>query len=105
MEADTYEQVSIAAEDLGDAPKFLIENMEVFIQYLKGKPLGVDLPPSVVLTVVDTEPGVRGDTVNNVLKPAKMETGLTVGVPIFINPGDKIKVDTRTSEYNGRVND
>ncbi len=105
MDSESYEQIHVAIELLGDAPNYLIENMDVMVQFLKGAPMSVDLPANVVLTIIETEPGVRGDTVNNVLKPAKMETGLTVGVPIFINEGDKIKVDTRTGAYLGRVNE
>ncbi len=105
MDAENFEQMQIPGDILGEAPSYLIENMDVVVQFLKGKAVGVDLPANVVLTVIETEPGVRGDTVNNVLKPAKTETGRVVGVPIFINEGERIKVDTRSGEYLGRIND
>lgn len=103
MDVENYDQIQIPGDTIGDAPKYLVENAEVMVQFLSGKPLGVDLPPNVILKIIETEPGVRGDTVNNVLKPAKCETGAVVGVPIFVNEGDNIKVDTRTGEYLGRA--
>lgn len=103
MEHDTYEQVAISAEDLGDAVNYLQENMDVTVQYYQGKPIGVDIQTFVEMPVVETEPGLKGDTVNNVYKPATMATGLVVQVPMFINIGDVIKIDTRTGEYVTRV--
>lgn len=105
MDSDSYEQIQIAAANLGEAPSYMTENMDVMVQFRDGSPMSVELPPNVVLKITKTEPGVKGDTVNNVLKPAEVETGRTVQVPIFINEGETIKVDTRTGEYLGRVNE
>lgn len=104
MDSETYEQTQIPADTLGEAPNYLLENMDVMVQFLKGKAMGVDLPPNVILTITKTEPGVKGDTVNNVTKPALTQTGLTIQVPIFINEGEKVKVDTRSGDYLGRSN-
>jgi len=79
--------------------------MEVFVFFDKGNPIGIELPKHVVYEVVETEPGVKGDTATSATKPAKIETGAVVQVPLFINVGDKIKVDTRTGEYIERVQD
>lgn len=103
MDSETFDQMPVRREILGDAPGYLLENMEVQVSFLKGQAAGIELPASVILTVVQTDPGVRGDTVNSVLKPATMETGLVVQVPIFVNEGDKLKVDTRTGAYLQRA--
>jgi len=105
MDSENYEQLSIPGDNIGEAPNYLMENMDVLVQFLNGKPIGVDLPPNVNMTIVETEPGVKGDTVNNVLKPAKTETGFVVNVPISANERHQIKLDTRSAEYLGRVND
>jgi elongation factor P len=99
MDTQTYDQIALTREQVGDAADYLKENMELPVHFFQGNPLGIDLPTSVVLKVVHTEPGVKGDTVSNVRKPAELETGLTVQVPLFINEGEKIKVDTRSGEY------
>lgn len=104
MDSETFEQVSIPADNLGDARWYLIENNEYKVLFLDGAALSVDLPASVVLEVVSTEPVVRGDTVSNVTKPAKLSTGLEVKVPPFVKEGDNVKVDTRTGEYIERAN-
>jgi elongation factor P len=104
MDTKTFEQIEVAKDNLGDAQWFLMENDEYQILFLDGRAISVDLPASVVLEVVETEPAVRGDTVSNVTKPAKVETGLEVKVPPFVKEGDKIKVDTRTGEYLERAN-
>jgi elongation factor P len=103
MDTKTYDQMAMTKKQVGDAAKYLTENMEVPVHYFNGDPLGIDLPTSVVLRVRRTEPGLKGDTVSNVRKPAELETGLTVQVPLFINEGEKIKVDTRTGEYLERA--
>ena len=103
MDLEDYDQVYLDKSQLGEAWKFLQENINVFVLYYKGKPIGIELPNTVELKVVETEPGVRGDTVSGGSKPAKLETGAVVQVPLFINEGDTIKVDTRTGEYVERV--
>ncbi len=103
MDNETYEQIPLTEEQLGDAKLYLKENMNVYILYYKQDPIAVELPNFVELQVVETEPGVRGDTASGGSKPAKLETGATVKVPFHINEGDVIKVDTRTGEYIERV--
>ena len=105
MDTQTFEQVEIAVDSLGDAKWYLIENEEYKVMFLDGEALSVDLPASVVLEVVETEPSAKGDTVTNVTKPAKLSTGLEVKVPPFVKEGDKVKVDTRTGDYLERSND
>jgi elongation factor P len=104
MDSTTFEQVTVPAENLGDAKWYLLENEEYKVMFLDGEPLSVDLPASVVLQVVETEPAAKGDTVTNVTKPAKLQTGLEVKVPPFIKEGDNVKVDTRSGEYLERAN-
>jgi elongation factor P len=104
MDSQTFEQIAIASENLGDAQYYLLENEEYKVLFLDGEAISVDMPASVVLEVVHTEPSARGDTVSNVTKPAKLQTGLTVKVPPFVKDGDKVKVDTRTGEYLERAN-
>ena len=103
MDMETYEQEPINEEKLGDAFKFVKENMECKVLSFKGSVFGVEPPMFVDLEVTATEPGVRGDTATNVTKPATLETGAVVRVPLFINEGEKIQIDTRTGEYVGRV--
>ncbi|HAV20751.1 MAG TPA: elongation factor P [Firmicutes bacterium] len=103
MDTSTYEQIVLTDETLGDSKKYLKENMVIGIQMYEGAPIGVDLPNSVELTVVETDPGLRGDTVSGGTKPATLETEAVVQVPLFINMGDVIRVDTRTGEYLERV--
>jgi elongation factor P len=104
MDEETYEQVPLTADQLGDAKKFLRENMVVGILYWKEEPLSVELPTFVELLVKKTDPaGFKGDTASGGGKPATLETGAVVKVPFHINEGDTIKVDTRTSEYIERV--
>lgn len=104
MHQETYEQMSLE-EDLINAPQFLKEGqgVEVVFHADTESPLNCELPPFVVLEVTYSEPGVKGDTATNTLKPATVETGASVGIPLFVNTGDKIKVDTRTGEYSERV--
>lgn len=103
MNTENYEQMHLTKELLGDATEYLIPNLKVSVEFYEGKAIGVDLPPSVTLTVLETEPGLRGATVSNVSKPAKMETGLIVAVPPFINEGDKIRVSTSEGTYQERA--
>ncbi len=103
MDVETYDQISIPVENIGDKAGFLQEGIQVSILFYKSKAIDIDLPNFVELKVAETEPGVRGDTVSGGSKPAKLETGLVVNVPLFINEGDVIKIDTRTGEYVERV--
>ncbi|MFH1373177.1 MAG: elongation factor P [bacterium] len=104
MDTQTFEQVTIPAENLGDARWYLLENEEYKVVFLDNEAISVDLPAAVVLEVIETEPSVRGDTVSNITKPAKLQTGLMVKVPPFVKEGDKVKVDTRTGNYLERAN-
>ncbi|MEC4685134.1 MAG: elongation factor P [Nitrospirota bacterium] len=103
MDTETYEQVPVTEEQLGDSLKYLKENMNVYILYYKGEAIAVELPIFVELKVAQTEPGFKGDTASGGSKPAILETGASVKVPFHINEGDIIKVDTRTGEYIERV--
>ncbi len=104
MDTQTFEQVAIPAGNLGDAKWYLIENDEYKVLFLDNEALSVDLPAAVILEVTSTEPAVKGDTVSNITKPAKLSTGLEVKVPPFIKEGDRVKVDTRTGAYLERAN-
>ena len=103
MDNETYEQLPINADVLGDNFKFVKENMICRIMSYKGSVFGVEPPTFVELEITQTEPGVKGDTATNVTKPATLETGAEIKVPIFINEGDKIQIDTRTGEYMSRA--
>ena len=103
MDMETYDQIPLNEDKLGDNFKFVKENDTVKIMSYKGNVFGVEPPLFVELEVVDTEPGVRGDTATNVTKPATLETGAEIRVPIFINEGDMIRIDTRTGEYMERA--
>ena len=103
MDTESYEQVSLSAEEVGEAREYLKENTEVDVLYIDGSPSTVELPNFVELAVARTDPGVRGDTAQGGTKPATLETGAVVQVPLFLNEGDIVKVDTRTGEYLGRV--
>ena len=103
MDTETYEQIPLNADKLGDSFKFMKENENVKILSYKGNVFGVECPNFVELEVTATEPGVRGDTATNVTKPATLETGAEVKVPLFINTGDRIRIDTRTGEYLERA--
>ncbi len=103
MDHDTYEQLSLPEALLGDAVHYLKENTDVTVVFYDGRPIAVELPNAVELAVVETPPGVRGDTAAGSSKPAKLETGITVQVPFFISPGDRVRIDTRTGEYLERV--
>jgi elongation factor P len=103
MEQKTFEQTYIGQKELGDAKNFLKENINCSIMFWNGKALGVDLPNSVELKVTTCDPGMRGDTVSGAMKPAVMETGYKLQVPLFINEGDVLKIDTRSGEYLTRT--
>jgi elongation factor P len=103
MDTTTFEQMHLDAEVLGDAVYYLIPNMVLKLEFYEGKPMGAILPDTVDLTVTDTEPTVQKATASAVMKPAKLETGLTIQVPPFINNGDKVKVDTSEARYVQRA--
>lgn len=103
MDTENYEQVAFTKEQLEGNIKYLIEEMNITILYHKERAIGIELPNSVVLEVVETEPGIKGDTASGGSKPATMQTGLVIQVPFFINVGDKLKVDTRTGSYIERA--
>ena len=103
MDTETYEQVSLSADEVGDARLYLKENTEVDVLYIDGAPATVEVPNFVELAIAKTDPGVRGDTAQGGTKPATLETGAVVNVPLFLNEGDVVKVDTRTGEYLGRM--
>jgi len=100
---EDFEQVHLSAENLGDGRFFLTEDMTVEVLYFKDQPIDITLPTFVDKAIVETEPGARGDTATNVLKPAKIDSGYEVQVPIFVNEGDVVKIDTRTGAYSERV--
>jgi elongation factor P len=103
MNTETYEQLHLNRDVLGDSVDYLIPNLQVRMEFYDGKPVGVELPNFVELTVVETEPGLRSATASAVTKPAKLETGLVVQVPSFINEGEKIRVDTAEGAYLSRA--
>jgi len=103
MDQENYEEVAIAKDVLADKAKFLKDNLDVAAYYYKEDVLNVNLPNFIEFTITHTEPGIKGDTAKSGTKPAEVDTGATIQVPLFINPGDKIKVDTRTGSYVERV--
>ncbi|MEZ0343695.1 MAG: elongation factor P [Caldimicrobium sp.] len=103
MDLEDYDQVYISEEEVGEAAKFMPENLQVKVLYYKGRVIGIELPNVVELKVIQTEPGVKGDTVGTATKPATLETGAVIQVPLFVQEGDVIKVDTRTGEYLERA--
>jgi elongation factor P len=103
MDNESYEQLHVAASTLGDATNYLKEGDAAVLPMYQGEIVGVDLPAAVELVVVETEPGIQGDRVSGARKPATMETGLVVQVPLFVEQGQKLKVDTRTGEYLARA--
>lgn len=104
MDTANYEQVQLQPEDVGEVADFLIDNMNIQVLFFQGKPIAVEPPNFVELKVVETQPGIRGDTATGGSKPAKMETGLVVNVPLHINEGDILRIDTRERVYLDRVN-
>lgn len=103
MDSENYEQIQISSESLGDDEGYLTEGLQVMVQFREDSPLGVELPDKVVLKIVETEPAVKGDTVNNVMKDATTETGKIVRIPLFVDEGESIRVKTETGEYVERV--
>jgi elongation factor P len=103
MDNDNYEQIFIDEDHLGDSKSFLKENIDVKVLMFNSKPIGIELPIFVQLQITQTDPGVRGDTATGATKPATLETGVVIQVPLFINQGDSVKIDTRTGEYVERV--
>ncbi|MEK7363356.1 MAG: elongation factor P [candidate division NC10 bacterium] len=103
MDLETYDQIALSEDEVGDARQFLQENTAVEALYVDGAPIGIELPNFVDLVVVKSEPGVRGDTASGGSKPATLETGAVVSVPLFINEGDVLRVDTRTGAYISRT--
>ena len=103
MEMESYESFIFSADQIGDAKYFLLDNMEVRFNFHGEKPITPEFPKSVTLTVTDSPPGVKGDSVSNNLKPAVCETGFKVQVPLFIKEGEKININTETGEYQGRA--
>jgi elongation factor P len=103
MDTENYEQIHFNEEVLGDAVNYLVGNAKIKVEFYEGKALGVELPATIDLRVIETEPGMPSATVSNVLKPAKLETGLVVGVPHFVQEGEVIRVDTAEGKYVERV--
>jgi len=103
MDTSSYDQLQVETGLLGDANNYLKEGDDAVIQFFGDEIVGVELPAAVELTVTETEPGLQGDRVSGARKPATLETGLVIQVPLFVNPGEKIKVDTRTGEYLTRA--
>jgi elongation factor P len=103
MNTESFEQMHLVKDLLGDATDYLTPNLKVLVEFYEGKPISVELPATVDLTVAETEPGIKGASVSNVTKAAKMETGLVVQVPPFINEGEKIRVSTSDASYQARA--
>jgi elongation factor P len=103
MDGDTYEQVHVPAETVGDGAGYLLENTDVVVAVHEGTPLYVELPTSVELVIAQTDPGLQGDRSTGGTKPATLETGATIQVPLFVTTGEKVKVDTRDGRYLGRA--
>lgn len=103
MDTETYEQLPLNHDIVEEAINFITENMNVNVAFFKGQAFSVDAPNFVELTITETDPGFKGDTATGAIKPAILETGYKINVPLFVNPGDKIRVDTRTGEYMERV--
>jgi elongation factor P len=103
MDNNNYEQIFIDEDHLGESKNFLKENTDVEVLFFNNKPIGIELPTFIELDVIQTDPGIRGDTATGATKPATLETGVIIQVPLFINENDKVKVDTRTGEYVERA--
>lgn len=103
MDTETYEQIALTDEVLGDAPSYLIPEMVIGMEFYGSEPVGIEMPQTVDLKVVETTPAIKGATASAQLKPAKLETGLVVQVPPFINEGDKVRVNTESGEYQSRA--
>jgi elongation factor P len=103
MNTETFEQIALSDDDLGDAAQWLTPGLKIQVEFYEGTPIGIDLPPSLELTVTQTEPSLKGATVSNVNKPATLETGVTIQVPPFVNEGDRIRVDPGEGRYIERA--
>lgn len=103
MDNDNYEQISISAEAIGDGVKWLLENMNIGVLLFQGNIIGIDIQNFVELLVIETEPGIKGDTATGATKNATLETGAVVQVPLFVNTGDRVRIDTRSGQYMERV--
>ncbi len=103
MNIQNYEQIHLHKDVIGDRVNYLVPDVVLKVEFFEGRPIDIQLPPTVDLTVVETEPGIKGASATNVMKPAKLETGLVVGVPPFIGEGEKIRVDTSTGGYMERA--
>lgn len=103
MDMETYDQISFSSEQIGDAESYLKENTDVDVVFFEGRPISVSVPNHMVLAVSETDPGLKGDTVSGATKPATLETGAVVQVPLFVEEGEQVKVDTRSGEYIERV--
>jgi elongation factor P len=103
MDTSSYEQIHITSEALGDSKDYLIAEMLIRVEFYDVEPVGIELPPTVDLTVKETVPGIKGATASAQIKPATLETGLVINVPSFVNEGDKVRVNTETGEYQSRV--
>ena len=103
MDTQSYDQLPFSAEQVGDARKFLIENLDVSVLFWNGRPINIDLPPFIEAAITECDPGLKGDTAQGATKPATLETGAVVTVPLFLKEGERIRVDTRTGEYVERV--
>jgi len=104
MDTATGDQLHVMKDKVGDDVRFLSEGLDVEVTLFNGNAIGIDLPPSVVLQIVESEPGIKGDTASGATKPAKLSTGAVVNVPLFVKEGEWVKVDTRTGDYLERVN-
>lgn len=103
MDTTSYEQYQLSHDTLGDTVGYLIANLHLQVEFFEGKPIGIELPPAVELKVVETEPGIKGASATNVMKPAKLETGISIQVPPFISAGDVVRVDTSEGTYLERA--
>lgn len=103
MNTENYEQIALSEDDLGDAAQWLNPGLKLQAEFYEGSPIGIDLPPSMELTVTQTEPSLKGATVSNVNKPATLENGVVIQVPPFINEGDRIRVDPSEGRYIERA--
>lgn len=103
MDTENYEQVFLSKEVLGNTMSYIVPNSKVTVSLYNNNAIGVELPSSVTLKIIETDPGIKGDTVTNVFKPATLETGYVTKVPLFVNTGEIVKIDTRTGEFMGRA--
>ena len=103
MDTETYEQMHMSAEALGDSVNYIMPESTIAVEFYGSEPVGIELPVTVDLKVVETAPGIKGATASNQIKPATLETGLVIQVPPFVNEGDKVRVNTETGEYQSRV--